>query len=691
MKEKRYDRNSVHCVEYKETLLYSLVKPSSSWKIMDQIMKNKLIRSLAPVFVLLLLCGGAVFMFGPGSLKGQISSAFADMGFSSAKAEKIHFTSDSLVFSDIRLDEDGFSTIDRITIRYDLSVMEIKGVRLAALLDADGAFAIAGWEAPTFEPFAAPVQTIRFEDIILDLDTPRGALRFESAGEAVAGESGALDFQARLWGTQNQLDIMTAWNGTIEQSGAWAIDMSIERGRFDFGDFKGSRLGGWVSTGMDSPGAPLKTGGQLTAGMLQFAMIPLQNVRAGIEGNADAYAITLNATGGGTQSLTLEAMFGQNSQDFFAAATIKSAHPSDLTGFLEAAGGPGIKDNPGLAALALLPPLTLEAVYLAGERAHETHFPLALSLRGSEGIINAGAKFEADMRAKTLSGTLTVAQTDLAALGDLLRLNELTAAAVTAGTLSAESEWSFDLQAPSPVLKGPLTVKINDFGAQGQGIALGGLSGKLIFSSAGPLLTEGKQSLGFESLILGGLPLEDGQFVFELGANNLLHIHTMRGAYAGGTLALSPVSLSESQRPEEIAITAKGLDLEELVRAANMADLSARGAVDGFLRVTLAPDNPVIKKGEIKNAGPGFIAYTPDQYPAPLAGPDERLRVVREAVTGLEYDVLALTFSGPFFGEMTAQLRAEGQNRAVFGERPIHINLNLTGALPAFMAGTTNR
>lgn len=127
----------------------------------------------------------------------------------------------------------------------------------------------------------------------------------------------------------------------------------------------------------------------------------------------------------------------------------------------------------------------------------------------------------------------------------------------------------------------------------------------------------------------------------------------------------------------------------QLSGRADMAVTSSGFKLDGPLSVdlplTYKQGNVLVQKGGRLSSQNGQLNYAPTPLPGFLQGDDERITTVRTALADLKYDTLDLQLQGPLMGDIQAKLAAKGHNRAAFGDRPVHLNLNIDGPItPAF-------
>ncbi len=655
-------------------------------------------KTLVFLTIFLILCAGlialAAYFLLPGYLESQLKTAFRDLGFRHVEIGRIEQKGTLYTFSEITLDEDGFSIVGRIQAAFDwptliktqkLNTLSFEDMTLTAILESDGSFSLSGWAPPELKPVIVPVHTINFNGIKLDLDTIHGALRFECKGQALTTPDDSLDIQAAIWGRQAQATIDTRWNASVETNGNWFADMELREGKLELTDIRASRLGGWISLG-GTLGGLNKTGGQLLAGSLTIGSLPLQNLTATLDGTPDAYEIILDGHAAGAPGLTFQSSFGKNENGVFGHGIVRSSRSADLISLFRSLGH--MDETIISSYLGLLPPATMEVTYKPEEGANRwNHVFDIVAQDQSKGLV-IKSRLDLDLQKKAVHGSLNVKPTDVRALSRVIPIDKLTGFTAREGNLFASGRYVVDLNSKDPAIEGPLVINLNDIGIENETASVTGLNGEIEFSSLRPLATKGAQKLTSKT-IEAGATLENGEILFRVDKTDELFIDGATFDFDESRLSIAPISFRQNKPLAPLRIELSGMDLQRLAERLGSKDFRMSGLLDGTLQILFDENNVVIQEGTLKNRAPGFIKYAPEKYPKFLAGTDTRMQTVRDALKQFEYDTLSLNVEGPISGEMHALMEAKGKNPAIFGQRPIHLNLELEGAIPALL--TTNR
>ncbi len=639
----------------------------------------------------------------PAILRSQVKDAFRGLGFADIRIGQVKAHSNTIVFSDIDLDKDGFSTLAEISVTFDpqtifrtgrLDELSIDGMTLTALLETDGGFSMAGWSPPEFEPFLMPVNSISFDNIVLDIDTMQGALRLRSEGNGVVGKDGTVDIQGTVSGDQNQLQISSSWNGSFAPDGAWILDCQINRGRINFTDITASRIGGWISMGMESIQSPVRIGGQVVAGKLGFGPVPLQNVSAIVKGTPDDYRIILNAYGGGTKKLELNAEFGKTDNTYFGDAKVNTPGGPELLDLISAIKQQDTVQDimPGTETFLLfIPAMEIDFSYIKEKSPRTMHYPVRMEIRDVTNSINVFSKIDFDLQKKTVSGSIKLLPVHLPDANKTFSLEKLAGINITKGIFQAAGEFFIDLQQEIPAMEGPLELSIEDLSISSHSLHIENVNTRTILSNLAPPETDKTQKITIER-ITSGIDLSNGEISFRIHDFDNLEVTGIKAEFAGGSISLSPVDIQKNRPPARFTINLDNLDLAELAHIAGINDrIVITGTLNGKIQMERKSGKIRIIEGILESGkSGGQIIYQPDEYPAFLSGEDERFEILRNAFTSFDYDELEFVFKGLLQDEMQANLTARGYNRKTFGNRPLHIELNLEGAIPLLLRTTTN-
>lgn len=159
---------------------------------------------------------------------------------------------------------------------------------------------------------------------------------------------------------------------------------------------------------------------------------------------------------------------------------------------------------------------------------------------------------------------------------------------------------------------------------------------------------------------------------------------------AGGKISSSPfvLELKNSEIvPLSLTLSVQSVNMAELSQLADIDGLAVEGYLSGTIPLTYSDKGIVFGDGLLTSDSDGLFAYKPAHFPPSFQGDDERMQIVRDALSDFKFSKLSFDVSGAFDKKMKTTLTAEGKNPTL-GDRPIKLNLNLDGDLGAVIKQT---
>ncbi|HEY8191767.1 MAG TPA: hypothetical protein VIG74_05025 [Alphaproteobacteria bacterium] len=227
-----------------------------------------------PVLLLTIVLLLAAWLWVPSHLvKRSVMNELKSLGFSISSVGKVRKEKGFIVFSDIGLDGNKFSTIENLMAKGGLTGLQslaADNLVLTAEMPTWTALTVTGWSwPPALRMPKAPLLDLKNGQV--DLLTPEGAVRLTAKAQALLQPDGSEKIKAIVTGEQNQLTVDTRWDIHIRRPGqGWTAAAEINEGRFNLKSLTASRISGWlnVESAAASP-LPLLSG-QLSAGQLRF-------------------------------------------------------------------------------------------------------------------------------------------------------------------------------------------------------------------------------------------------------------------------------------------------------------------------------------------------------------------------------------------------------------------------------------
>lgn len=336
------------------------------------------------VAVLVVIAAG--FILPPVLIKNALLREMKAFGFSPVSIVASDTGMNRAIFSSIRLDRDGFSTIDNIVVQGGVGGIQsatIDNLVLTGEMDGWNFPQISGWKWPEKPMQDGNLTALDLNGGQLDILTPEGAIRLTSKAQMAAQPDGSRKIDAIVWGKQNQLIVDSRWDISLRPSGSgWTAAAEIREGRIDFEKFGASRLSGWVNidSGKNSP-FPLLSG-QLAAGQLRLGKdTSLTNINMTIDSAGGKYHFILQGEVSPYKDMRLTADVGNLPGIPSIQAVIETKNLADLIDFISTLQNDlhDTKVGSSLLTSLLITPGNLERVEKEVRRTRYDHLELTVT------------------------------------------------------------------------------------------------------------------------------------------------------------------------------------------------------------------------------------------------------------------------------------------------------------------------
>ncbi len=332
-----------------------------------------------------------------------------------------------------------------------------------------------------------------------------------------------------------------------------------------------------------------------------------------------------------------------------------------------------------------LPPLTLEARSSWNRLSFAQDMTADWTLHLGKGEITASGAAAFGKETGITKLHLNPSSVDASALTFLPALTD-NKLSVTTGKIKVIGDLLLSADSPP---KGPMSFSLENIGGSYDQTPFEGLTGTLPFDNIAPSSWRINPEADLSLKKVGkGSVLENGKISLTGDSQKGVLWKKVDFDLGGGNLSFHsfPHAKEGVQKSE---ITLRGVDIEKLIKIAEIDGLEGSGKIEGTLPLELGPKGFIVKGGLIKNSGDGEFRYAPASFPAALQGKDQRMKTVRKALGHFKFNQIELSIDGPLEGSLRTTLKAKGTNPS-FDDRPIELNINLEGALDSVLSQVLN-
>jgi hypothetical protein len=307
-----------------------------------------------------------------------------------------HGTGGQMVFSEIRLDPDGFSTIGAITARvrwpYLLSAQPfseiiINKLDLTGELDGDGRVTFAGFNPVALFPL---VETDSFvlDNGKIDLATTAGDVRIDVKVRMTRQPGGSQKIEAALFSNQQEFSLDSRWDAKIATDGKWTTAADLRDIRLELPNLAMSRVSGWLSMEGSISGISAMNG-QFDAGQVRIGdKTILTPARLTTDGPYNGGHLILHGDVKNYAGMVVTAEIRHDGDGAFVTASVDARKIDELISFLTNLHQDMQKAFPRSSALTtlLLTPGNLDRIRAEAETI--TYDSVVLNIEGPAGNLS---------------------------------------------------------------------------------------------------------------------------------------------------------------------------------------------------------------------------------------------------------------------------------------------------------------
>jgi hypothetical protein len=260
---------------------------------------------------------------------------------------------------------------------------------------------------------------------------------------------------------------------------------------------------------------------------------------------------------------------------------------------------------------------------------------------------------------------------------------------VSSGRLSGTGRLDWQT-AQATSLKPQWIMQLDKLGGHFKGLNFMGLSGEVALANGTGLRTTKNAQLGIDFLDVG-FPIENIKVDFQLAPHPrtraaIVGIETFTAELLGGRAKAEPFKLDLGREKNQFLVKLEGIQLNDIMQLEQQEGLVGTGLLDGEIPVEITRKTIEVAQGKLSaRAKGGTIRYVPTEKVLILAEANPSVKMVVEALSNFQYQVLDVTSDYKPGGDLNLQIRLEGENPDWQEGQPVHLNLNLQENIPALL------
>lgn len=594
----------------------------------------------------------------PEKIHNNISKTFSHLGFAETALPEPEKAGRTLLYTDINLDEDGFSTIKTLNVSHsplilsfsdDDATVTIKGLNLTGEIGPEGKITIAGFEPPETLAlnFATLPSTINIENFSLSLLSENFGGINVSGSIQISNNGKVLKLQGKLDAVQKQVVINAKLEGQINQNEFVDARIEIENGKFDLGHIQATRIAGLILASGESF-SDIKTVSELQTGALKIYGLPWQNAAITIDAKAQTPNATISAKSAGFEGLEL----GLTIPDIFA--------PEIFIGQLHADTMKTVFDYFGSQHILPFDETTLKNLStienLAVKFAKKGDIKFQIRDDAQTAVLTGIVK----MQGEGFNGEIKSSPIPLLKISDTL-----------AGTLQLSGTFEQQDQ-----LSGNAQVKLDNALVNFGFMKLGDINADLVIDDAVTLSGPATKNL---KCSVTEFKLEQNCTLSASIKNGRLNISDLKTSGPGFDVFVPQAD------QQKTLLQIRSIELQELLQLFGNKQWSGNGTLDGNAIVEKSENTAKIKQLSLTNKGNGVLKITDPAFFALLDMEDLEKETMKLALENFHYDLLEIKAEGSLPNAIKIKVFGKGKNPILMQGQPFSLDFEIT---PNFSAIT---
>ncbi len=613
----------------------------------------------------------AYFKYIPEKIENKIIASFKNFGFEKLELKNITRKSGKIVFSDIYLDKEKFSSIGELSVHFSLLEFIFNPAYAKKIIISDmnlsgeysnDQFTFSGWNndnkiLQSVKNIPANIIVIKGATIDI-LSDNFGGIKLSYDGQARLSKSGDIKLKGQITSKQRKLAFQAKINGTIPANGDVFItaqcdqislaqeDLSIKRGAATI-ELKHS---------IENMNTSISATGDFSS--VNWYNMPLRDVQASLKSTKDSYTLSAKGKIFGKESIDWDAKITNNNNNIVINTEITPRKLNDLLSFLHT--------NKRLKKNANFPPFILDLeqpklsiitkINDAGVISGDFKF---LNLTPKFGVSGV---FSSNKNTKNIRGKISPTKSSITSENKKARFNQISAGEFIIRNLkqSAELEWYLNTK----VIDGTMDYGALDIEA----------NGNYIYISNTP--NKSKGHLNFK-LPLKSSVKQNGRIITNLTDKDQPLFQAIILKIYDGTIKTQHPIFENNALTKSNKLTISDINLAKLFRDAKFKDARILGELGGVMPIVIDGDKIDISGSILQSQNNGIIRLSPRLIKGLFPDENKETQLIRKALKNYHYEFFEIRLDGDLSDRVMVSISASGYNPDINNADPVDISLHI--------------
>ncbi|PCJ99793.1 MAG: hypothetical protein COA45_02965 [Zetaproteobacteria bacterium] len=641
----------------------------------------KKILSIFVVIFTIMLGGGAsyaYFIYIPEKIEQKIIDNFNAFGFENPSFGKITRKRGEILFSDISLDKQNFSTIKEISVYFSLfkfmlnpdhaQKISIRHLELTGELSKNFDLTISGWvdDKDFLQKFRSiPASLISIEDSNIELLSDQfGGIKINYDAQIQLSNAQEIVIKGRINTKQKNLKFHAKIDGTLSTSGELSLTTEAEQISITHKDISIRRGAAKLKFIHNAQALTSNISIETDIASVNWHNLPLRDIHALFEkSNNNNYNLLASGKIFGTEHIDWESHVSRVNGITETKNTITPANMAELLSFLQK--NNQLKKPKKFPAFILdfqQPILTINTT--TNNEVTDGDFKLLINQPNFE----IGGSFSLSHNSDNILGLFSVNKTHITSPKETIQR------VATQFQVSTSGEFTIDNISTTPRLGWSMATDIDegviDYGA----LIIPNIHAKFLYNSQAPKKT--KKHLSFKFPLKNGIS-QNGRINLNLFDENAPLIKSIQFNIYGGRIKTQSAITKNGIHTKKNKLIVSDINIAKLFHDSGFSNIVITGQLGGVIPLRMKGGKINVNGGILQSQGGGIIKLPKAVIAGLFPGQSRKMFRIRGALENYYYEYFELRLDGDLNGRIMMTLNARGYNPMSNDKEPVDLSLQI--------------
>ncbi|PCI56245.1 MAG: hypothetical protein COB36_05560 [Alphaproteobacteria bacterium] len=642
-------------------------------------------KTLLSIFVVVfaLILGGAgsyaYFIYIPEKMEQKIIDNFNAFGFENPSFGKITRKSGEILFSDISLDKQNFSTIKEISVRFSLfkflinpdhaQKISIRQLDLTGELSDDLNITISGWidDKDFLQKFRSiPAAMISIEDSSINLLSDQfGGIKINFDAQVQLSNAQNIIIKARATSKQKNLAFNAKIDSTLSASGELSVLTELEQISITHKHISIRRGAAKLNFTHSTQDSTSDMSVETDIASVNWKNMPLRDVHATLE-KSDNNNYTLLAYGKifGTEKIDWETHISRVNGITETKSTITPTSIAALFSFLQRNNHLEKQENFPAFILDFKQP-TFSINTTANNDVTDGDFKLLINDPNFE----IGGSFSTMNKSGNVLGLFSINETQVTSANDGQTQN-----VPTQFQISASGEFSINNMSTMPALTWSVTTKIDDGILDYGALKIPNIHAKILYDSN--TFKKTRKYLNFKLPLKNNI-LQKGRINLNLFDEDAPLLKSIQLDIYGGRIKTQAPLSKNGVLAKENKLIVSDINIAQLFHDSGFRNILITGQLGGVIPLKMDKGKMTVSGGILQSQDGGIIKLPKNVIAGLFPGQSRKMFRIRNALENYYYDYFEIRLDGDLNGRVMMTLKAQGYDPLSNDKYPVGLSLQI--------------